>query len=81
MASGINEHKANVVCDEEVPDWVLAKRGIKLLINNNAREAQELFSRYPDNITMCAGYSFAAFMVIFVCCGDGRGKKSHYWRS
>ncbi|XP_063917509.1 tetratricopeptide repeat protein 39C-like isoform X2 [Zophobas morio] len=62
MASGINEHKANVVCDEEVPDWVLAKRGIKLLINNNAREAQELFSRYPDNITMCAGYSFAAFM-------------------
>lgn len=60
MASNLPEKN-----EENVPDWVLAKRGINLLINNNAKEAQELFSSYPESLPMCAGYSFAAFMVKF----------------
>jgi hypothetical protein len=67
MATAINEQEGrNVENNEEkeVPDWMLAKRGLKMLINNNAKDAQELFTRYPDSLPMCAGYSFAAFMVV-----------------
>lgn len=48
--------------EKNVPFWLLAKKGIRLLINNNVIEAQQLFAKYPDNLLMLAGYSFAVFM-------------------
>lgn len=47
----------------KVPEWILAKQGINLIINNNSIEAKELFLQYPDSLVMFAGYSFAVFMV------------------
>ncbi|KAJ8986120.1 hypothetical protein NQ317_005590 [Molorchus minor] len=46
----------------EVPEWILASRGIKLILNNNSEEAVQLFLQYPDSLVMFAGYSFAVFM-------------------
>lgn len=51
---------------DQVPDWVLAKRGIQLLINNKAKEAEELFCSHPDSLVMFSGYSFATFMVVIL---------------
>ncbi|XP_008197438.1 tetratricopeptide repeat protein 39C isoform X2 [Tribolium castaneum] len=67
MASNVPEKN-----EENVPDWVLAKRGINFLINNNAKEAQELFSSYPESLPMCAGYSFAAFMDALMTFEDDK---------
>ncbi|XP_068915155.1 tetratricopeptide repeat protein 39C-like isoform X5 [Tenebrio molitor] len=75
MATAINEQEGrNVENNEEkeVPDWMLAKRGLKMLINNNAKDAQELFTRYPDSLPMCAGYSFAAFMDALMTFEDDK---------
>lgn len=47
----------------KVPEWILAKQGINLIINNNSTEAKKLFLQYPDSIVMFAGYSVAMFMV------------------
>ncbi|KAJ8957402.1 hypothetical protein NQ318_004882 [Aromia moschata] len=49
-------------CENQVPEWILASQGIKLIINNNTEEAKKLFLRYPDSLIMFAGYSFAIFM-------------------
>lgn len=47
----------------KVPEWILAKQGINLIINNNTADAKKLFLQYPDSIVMFAGYSIALFMV------------------
>ncbi|XP_071444935.1 tetratricopeptide repeat protein 39C-like [Hetaerina americana] len=47
---------------EEENDWILAKKGIKLLLNNKIEEAEGLFSTHKDNIQMAAGYCFVTFM-------------------
>lgn len=44
-------------------DWILAKEGLKLLINNKTKEAEDLFMKYPESLVMYSGYSFAVFMV------------------
>lgn len=51
--------------DEEVeePEWVLARRGINFLINNNHAESEALFLQFPNSLVMYSGYSFAVFMV------------------
>ncbi|XP_044253017.1 tetratricopeptide repeat protein 39C-like isoform X4 [Tribolium madens] len=67
MASNVPEKN-----EDNVPDWVLAKRGINYLINNNAKEAQELFSSFPESLPMCAGYSFAAFMDALMTFEDDK---------
>ncbi|XP_023310382.1 tetratricopeptide repeat protein 39C-like [Anoplophora glabripennis] len=46
----------------KVPEWILAKQGINLIINNNSTDAKNLFLQYPDSLVMFAGYSFAMFM-------------------
>ncbi|XP_030754326.1 tetratricopeptide repeat protein 39C-like isoform X1 [Sitophilus oryzae] len=52
-----------VPCEEKKkPDWLLAKEGINLIINNNHAEAEALFLQYPNSLVMFAGYSFAVFM-------------------
>ncbi|XP_044758290.1 tetratricopeptide repeat protein 39C-like [Coccinella septempunctata] len=43
-------------------EWILAKEGLKLLINNRGKEAEELFMKYPESLVMFSGYSFAVFM-------------------
>lgn len=53
--------------DTQVPEWILASNGIKLLINNRNAEAEELFLQYPDSLVMFAGYSFTIFMVCRKC--------------
>ncbi|RZC32640.1 tetratricopeptide repeat protein 39C-like [Asbolus verrucosus] len=76
MASGTNQNEENNAEsneeNEQVPDWLSAKRGIRMLINNNAKEAQELFCRYPDSLTMFAGYSFATFMDALMTFEDDK---------
>lgn len=52
-----------VIVEDDQPQWRLARKGINLLLNNKAKEAEELFLKYPDSIQMYAGYSFAVFMV------------------
>lgn len=71
MASAIlsDEDKSS---NEQVPDWVLAKKGIRMLINNNAKDAQDLFSQFPDSLPMCAGYSFATFMDALMTFEDDK---------
>lgn len=45
-------------------EWILARKGISLLINNNYEESQALFLQYPNSLVMYAGYSFTIFMVV-----------------
>ncbi|CAH1116013.1 unnamed protein product [Phaedon cochleariae] len=47
------------LCDADVPEWILAREGIKLIINNKIDQAEKLFSKYPESIVMLAGHSFA----------------------
>nr|CAH7769323.1 unnamed protein product [Callosobruchus chinensis] len=47
---------------QDVPEWALAREGIRLIINNNGAEAEKLFLQYPDSLVMCSGYSFAVMM-------------------
>ncbi|CAG9773744.1 unnamed protein product [Ceutorhynchus assimilis] len=44
------------------PEWVLARQGIKLLINNEHAEAEAFFLKHPDSLLMYAGYSYVLFM-------------------
>ncbi|KAG8232492.1 hypothetical protein J437_LFUL011261 [Ladona fulva] len=47
---------------DEENDWLLAKQGIKLLLNNKIDEAEQLFTMHKDNVQMAAGYCFVTFM-------------------
>ncbi|KAJ9581243.1 hypothetical protein L9F63_023569 [Diploptera punctata] len=43
-------------------DWLLAREGIQLLLNNKITEAEQLFGERKDNVQMAAGYCFVTFM-------------------
>ncbi|KAF7270682.1 hypothetical protein GWI33_016353 [Rhynchophorus ferrugineus] len=58
-----DEDNETAQCDNDTkPEWVMAREGINLIINNNHTDAEHLFLRYPDSLVMYAGYSFAVFM-------------------
>lgn len=44
-------------------DWLLARRGIQLVLNNRYVEAQQLFEDRKTSIPMAAGHCFVVFMV------------------
>lgn len=48
--------------DSTVPDYLLARNGIALLLNNRHSEAEQLFLQHSDSLTMFAGYSITCFM-------------------
>lgn len=48
---------------ENVPEWVQAREGINLIVNDKVLEAKNLFSQHPDSVVMFAGYAFALMMV------------------
>lgn len=50
---------------DSIPEWILAKEGIKLIINDNGTEAEKLFLQYPNSLVMYAGYAFAVMMVSY----------------
>lgn len=59
-----------MVDDEEFQDarseeeeWVLARRGIQLVLNNQYNEAEKLFADRKDSIQLAAGHCFVVFMV------------------
>ncbi|ENN75984.1 tetratricopeptide repeat protein 39C isoform X2 [Dendroctonus ponderosae] len=52
----------NTSSDEESPEWILARQGINLLINNGYAESEALFCKFPNSLVMYAGYSFTVFM-------------------
>ncbi|XP_060521786.1 tetratricopeptide repeat protein 39C-like isoform X2 [Cylas formicarius] len=58
------------------PHWLLARKGINLLLNNNHAEAEALFLKYPDSLTMFAGYSFATFMDALMSFEDDKLNKA-----
>uniref|UniRef100_A0A1B6CUZ4 Tetratricopeptide repeat protein 39C n=1 Tax=Clastoptera arizonana TaxID=38151 RepID=A0A1B6CUZ4_9HEMI len=43
-------------------DWLLARRGIQLVLNNRYAEAQQLFEDRNNSIAMAAGHCFVLFM-------------------
>ncbi|KAG8251219.1 Tetratricopeptide repeat protein 39C [Homalodisca vitripennis] len=47
----------------EEEEWVLARRGITLVLNNQYDEAQKLFTDRKDSIQLAAGHCFIVFMV------------------
>lgn len=63
MASAESLTISEQTSEEQIPRWKLARQGVQLLINNKADEAQTLFKKYPNDLQMYAGYSFAVFMV------------------
>lgn len=46
-----------------VPEWIMAREGIKLIINDKGPEAEKLFLEYPNSLVMYAGYAFAVMIV------------------
>lgn len=48
---------------EPIPEWILGREGIKMLINDRGTEAEKLFLQYPKSLVMYAGYAFALMMV------------------
>ncbi|CAH1984675.1 unnamed protein product [Acanthoscelides obtectus] len=61
MACATNTRR-NEVKNDTLPHWALAREGIKLIINNNCAEAEQLFLEHPDSLAMYSGYSFAVMM-------------------
>lgn len=57
---------------EENDDQGLAREGIKLLLNNQIEEAEELFGEKKDNIQMAAGYCFLTFMNALMTFEDDK---------
>lgn len=49
----------------EEEEWVLARRGIQLVLNNQYNEAEKLFADRKDSIQLAAGHCFVVFMVRF----------------
>lgn len=47
----------------EEEEWVLARRGIQLVLNNQYNEAEKLFADRKDSIQLAAGHCFVVFMV------------------
>ncbi|KAK9508629.1 hypothetical protein O3M35_006148 [Rhynocoris fuscipes] len=58
-------------CKNEEPasaedDWILARRGIQLVLNNKYSEAEALFKNKGDSIQLAAGHSYVVFMDLGV---------------
>lgn len=49
--------------EDNIPKWILARKGLQLLINNKEQEAVKLFEKYPDSIHMYAGHATTLFIV------------------
>ncbi|XP_066253168.1 uncharacterized protein [Euwallacea similis] len=58
------------------PEWITARGGINLLVNNNHMESEELFMQYPDSLIMYAGYSFTVFMDALMSFEDEKLTKA-----
>ncbi|XP_066139860.1 tetratricopeptide repeat protein 39C-like [Euwallacea fornicatus] len=58
------------------PEWITARGGINLLVNNNHTESEELFLQYPDSLVMYAGYSFTVFMDALMSFEDEKLTKA-----
>ncbi|KAK9881285.1 hypothetical protein WA026_015407 [Henosepilachna vigintioctopunctata] len=43
-------------------DWVLAKQGLNLFINNKGEESEALFLKHSESLIMYSGYSYVVFM-------------------
>lgn len=52
--------------EDKEDDFVLARQGIALLLNNKQEEAESVFSKGKDNVHIAASHCFARFMVCFV---------------
>lgn len=48
---------------DSIEDWILARRGIQLVLNNKYAEAQSLFVNRTDSIQLSASHCFVVFMV------------------
>lgn len=51
------------IVNKESP-WMIARRGIKLLLNDKNKEAEVLFITSPPGIQITAGICFVTFMVL-----------------
>ncbi|XP_077287378.1 tetratricopeptide repeat protein 39C-like [Arctopsyche grandis] len=59
----------NSVEKKESP-WIIARRGIKLLLNDRNKEAESLFVTSPPGIQITAGICFVTFMNALMCFDD-----------
>ncbi|PSN55659.1 Tetratricopeptide repeat protein 39C [Blattella germanica] len=57
-------------------DWLLAREGIQLLLNNKITEAEQLFGERKDNVQMAAGYCFVTFMNALMTFEDEKLQES-----
>ncbi|XP_074035957.1 tetratricopeptide repeat protein 39C isoform X1 [Leptinotarsa decemlineata] len=57
-----NVPEATTEYENQVPEWILAREGIKLIINNKSEEAEKIFLQHPENIVMFSGHSFGLMM-------------------
>lgn len=48
---------------DKLPEWIMARNGIKFVINDKGMEAEKLFLQYPNSLVMYAGYAFTLMMV------------------
>lgn len=53
-------------------DWILARRGIQLVLNNKYKEAEALFKNKRDSIQLAAGHSYVVFMVSLIVTLNSR---------
>ena len=49
---------------DSIDEWILARRGIQLVLNNKYTEAQSLFVNRSDSVQLAASHCFVVFMVI-----------------
>lgn len=56
-------HEESKKTGESMPEWITARVGIRMIINDKGTEAEKLFLQYPDSLIMYAGYAFAIMMV------------------
>lgn len=62
--------------NEPVDQTQLAREGIKLLLNNQFEEAEELFGAENGSVQMAAGYCFLTFMNALMTFEDDKLEES-----
>lgn len=55
------------MAESAMKDWNIAKIGLYLLLNNETKESEALFTKHPNNLHLKACRCFVLFMV-----GDDR---------
>lgn len=61
---GSHEEKNNdETAERKEEDWVLAKRGVILVLNNRFNEAYECFKGRGESIQLAAGHCYVTFLV------------------